>query len=676
MDVRYLKGVGEATAKLLHKIGISTADDLIENIPREYVDYSNIQTIGSIKPGLVTIKATIGNITNRRSKRGLHMTEAHASDSSGSVRITWFNQPYRATSIKVNEEYFISGEFAGSYKYLTINNPTVELASEFPLHTARLVPKYKLTKGLNAHLLRKITKHAFDTALVTERLPLWMRQGYGLLPRKEALLGLHFPDAPENIIGARRTIGFEELFGMTLASELNRQEYAKLSTVSIPFKQSQVKDFVNSLPYTLTSHQRIAAWDILQDMTEGTPMNRLLEGDVGSGKTVVAAIAMVNVVANNFQCAIMAPTEILAMQHAETLYKILPNSVSDKLILLTGSMAQKQKNLAYERIESGDVSIVVGTHALVQSKVRFNALGLVIIDEQHRFGVSQRKLLQAKALHMPHVLNMTATPIPRSLMLTLYGEMDASILAEKPPGREKIATRIIKPENRQKLYASLVAQLKSGRQVYIVCPQIESSEENLQKTSRPLSVDEIAKQVSMWLKEFTVGILHGKMKSVEKERIMKQFSDGYIHILVSTTVIEVGVDIPNATAMILEGADKFGLAQIHQLRGRVGRGEYPGVCYLIPSDNETIAQRLKLVEKEMDGFRLAEYDLKLRGPGAIYGTSQHGALDLRVADISDKKLIAEARTAAREFIDKREKLVDYPELKRQVDQLRTISNLN
>ncbi len=665
--MRYLKGVGESSALLLSKLGLSTPEDLVNNIPRRYDDYSKVVKVREIKPGPVTLKVKFSSVSKRYSKKGLHITEALASDETGSVRVMWFNQPYRATSLKIGEEYYVSGDFAQNFRYIVISNPACELVNGFPLNTARLVPQYKLTKGLSGNQLRKFTKEAFNHVLVTETLPGWLIADKGFVDRKTALFSMHFPESEESIELARKRIGFEEVFEMSLASELNRADFAKQKSLHIPFSKDKTVDFVNSLPFKLTDDQRKASWEILQDMTSGTPMNRLLEGDVGSGKTAVASIAMVNAAYSGNQSVLMAPTQLLANQHYQTLKTLLPDYMQNKIVLVTANTKKKEsQNL-------DDALIVVGTHALIQKDIKFSNLGLIIIDEQHRFGVEQRKKLQAKAKVMPHVLNMTATPIPRSIALTLYGEMDVSILVEKPQNRQPVSTKIIQPEQRESLYKSLASSLLDrGRQVFIVCPLIAEDE----KPARSLSVENISKQTKTWLKGYSVAILHGKMKSDEKEEIMQEFVENKIQILVSTTVIEVGVDIPNASAMIIEGADRFGLAQLHQLRGRIGRGEHSGASYLVMTENGNIPKRLQVIEQENDGFKLADYDLDMRGPGAIYGTMQHGALDLRVAKITDTKLIAEARQSARDFMKKGEKLVQYPQLKARVDSLRTITNLN
>jgi ATP-dependent DNA helicase RecG len=427
------------------------------------------------------------------------------------------------------------------------------------------------------------------------------------------------------------------------------------------------------LSFKLTDAQRKTAWQIYKDMSKSQPMNRLLEGDVGSGKTVVASMAALMALKQGFQVALMAPTEILARQHADNLYKLLASVKYETHVgLLIGGLKPKQKTEARKRIAAGEIGLIVGTHALIAEQVDMHKLGLVIVDEQHRFGVEQRKKLQAKAGHMPHVLHMTATPIPRSLALTLYGELDISILDEIPPGRQPIITKLWSLNSRKQLYEQIEAELDSGRQMFIVCPLITDSE-----TSGGLSVEEVFERISKKdFKNRRVGLLHGRLKSTEKDAVMQKFLKHEYDILVTTTVIEVGVDVPNATIMVVEGAERFGLAQIHQLRGRVGRGEHQSYCYLIPSDIKAPGQRLRALETMNDGFKLAELDLKLRGPGAIYGTMQHGALDLRVANLTDIKLIAAARSAAQKFIEKGENLKRYPHLAERVATLRTVTNLN
>lgn len=691
-----VKGVGEALAAKFAKLNIRTVSDLIENVPRRYDDYSKVIRVSQIRPGPVTVRVKLSAVKSRYSRKGLHMTEATASDESGSVKLVWFNQPYRAKSIKSDEEYFVSGEFASNYKYFAITNPACELVSSFPVNTARLVPIYRLTKGLGVAQVRRVVKNALISYKPAETLPEWLLKKQKLIPKDQALLEMHFPTSTQSLAEAKRRLGFEEVFELTLASELNKQEFKNEHALEIPFNQQLIKDFVSKLPFDLTDDQRKVAWEIFQDMEQGAPMNRLVEGDVGSGKTVVAVLASLGAMDSGFQVAFMAPTELLANQHASSIHKLLETiNYHQEIVLLTGSMNAKQKQNALDKISSGEAKLIIGTHAVFQDKVNFNNLGLIVVDEQHRFGVEQRKKLQLKAnrglanerkehlnntdtnksllarSHMPHVLNMTATPIPRSLALTLYGEMDVSIIAKLPKGRKPVATELLIPENREKLYRNITKEIDAGRQAFVVCPQIEESD------NARLSAVKTYEQLSKtWLKKYKVGLLHGKMKSDEKDAVMQQFINKKLDVLVSTTVIEVGVDVPNASVMVIEGADKFGLAQLHQLRGRVGRGSDNAFCYLVLSENDEPTKRLRILEHENNGFKLAEYDLELRGPGAIYGTMQHGELDLRVAKLTDVELIKNARQSAQEFVQKGENLLKYPELNKRVSALRTINNLN
>lgn len=726
-----LKGVGEILAKMLAGLGIHNLNDLITNYPRRYDDYSQVVAINKLRPGQVTIEAKIGQVRGRYARRGLHITEAVASDETGSVRLIWFNQPYRAGANKHDQVYFIAGEYELRRGRFSILNPSVELVSDFPVNTARVIPIYREARGLKSHAIRRLIREAIgEIKDWPEHLPNWLTQRQKLLDYPTAVKEMHFPSTIENLDLAKRRLGFEEVFELSLAALLNKHELYKNKSIAISFKESLAKDFVAHLPFKLTDAQRKAAWRIYQDLAKTQPMNRLLEGDVGSGKTVVAAMAAL-IVMNarpsdlgvmqgsneervkrtkaygergpqaadiagrqelagatglaggqgkavrgsgelGYQVAFMAPTEILARQHAETLYQLLNNvGCGGQVGLLIGGLKPKAKQLVRGKIKSGDIKLMVGTHALISEQVDMHKLGLVIIDEQHRFGVEQRKKLQAKAGHMPHVLHMTATPIPRSLALTLYGELDISILNELPAGRKKIITEICSPNSRLQLYRKIEKELTAGRQMFVVCPLILDSE-----ISAGLSVEEVHKHIKSAFKNRRVAMLHGRMKSEEKDKVMRQFLGQEYDILVSTTVIEVGVDVPNATIMLIEGAERFGLAQIHQLRGRVGRSEHQSYAYLMMSDSKSPSQRLRALETTTDGFKLADLDLKLRGPGAIYGNLQHGALDLRVASLTDTRLIAAARGAAQEFIDKKEKLAKFPHLAERVTALRAVTNLN
>jgi ATP-dependent DNA helicase RecG len=673
-DIRSLKGVGEELAKKLAILGIYTIDDLIQNFPRRYDDYSNLTPIANIRPGTVSIKAVIKQAKGRYVRRGMHITEAVASDDSGSVRLVWFNQPYREASIKSDQEYFISGNFELSYRRLSIMNPAMELASDFPVNTARIIPIYRETKGLKSSAIRKLIREALQRGGdLNEPLPADIVNGQKLMDYKDAVYEMHFPSSVKQLDKAKHRLGFQEIFTLSLAALLNKYELAHQHALSIPFTEKLAKDFVAKLPFTLTNAQRKVVWKIYQDMEKSYPMNRLIEGDVGAGKTVVAAMTAIMAMEQGFQVALMAPTEILARQHAETLYKLLDSvGFGHQVGLLIGGLKPKQKELVQAKIASGEVRLMVGTHALITEKVDMHNLGVIIIDEQHRFGVEQRKKLQAKAGHMPHVLHMTATPIPRSLALTLYGELDISILDELPPGRQTIITKIVSPNSRAQLNEKIEKELSAGRQMFVVCPLITDSE-----SSNGLSAEEVYERLSKReFKHRTVGLLHGKLKPAEKDEVMQKFVRHEYDILVSTTVIEVGVDVPNASVMLLEGAERFGLAQIHQLRGRVGRGQHQSYCYLMMSDSKAPSTRLRALETTSDGFKLAELDLSLRGPGAIYGTMQHGALDLRVAKLTDVKLIATARQAAQKCIDDKLDLKKYHRLNLGVKQLRTITNLN
>lgn len=666
--------MGEELAKKLGGLNIFTLGDLIDYLPRRYDDYSNVVPIAQLRPGPVTLQAKISSVTGRYVRRGMHITEAIASDTTGSARLVWFNQPYRAGAIKPNQQYFVAGEYALRRQRFSIASPSVELVSDFPINTARIIPIYRETKGLKSSAIRKLIREALNQVKdIPEHLPQWLIASQKLDSYKTAVSQMHFPSSAKALSTAKRRLGFEEIFQLSLAALLNKKEYSQDKGIPIPFIQKLAKEFVTKLPFMLTDAQRKVIWRVYQDMEKPHPANRLVEGDVGSGKTVVAAMAALMVMEQGFQVAFMAPTEILARQHAETLYKLLSGvGYGDQVGLLTGSLKPTAKKTMHDKIANGQVRLIVGTHALISERVDMHKLGLIIIDEQHRFGVDQRKKLQAKAGHMPHVLHMTATPIPRSLALTLYGELDISVLDELPPGRQKIETKIIPPVSRARLYKQIDKELEQGRQMFVVCPLIDDTE-----LSKGLSAEKTFEQLSQHeFKHRKVGLLHGKMKSADKELVMQDFLDHKYDILVSTTVIEVGVDVSNASVMVIMGAERFGLAQIHQLRGRVGRGAHQSYCYLLLGDNRVPSQRLNALEQTTDGFKLAELDLELRGPGAIYGTVQHGILDLRVAKLSDTKLIASARLAAQEFIDKNEDLNKYPHLQAKVSALRSITNLN
>ncbi len=669
-----ITGVGPEVAKKLASLGLHTIFDLIDCYPRRYEDYSHIVEIADMQPGSVTIEAAITSVTGRYVRRGMHITEAIAQDSTSSVRIVWFNQPYREASLKIQQPYFISGDYALKSGRFSIQNPSAELVSGFPVNTARIIPVYRETKGIKSTQIRKyIAQLTPFIRQLPETLPDWIIRHHKLMSHAAAVEAIHFPRDAEHLQAARLRLGFEEVFGLTLAALLNKYELLQDEAIAIAFDEVLAREFVGHLPFTLTDAQRKVIWQIFQDIQKTQPMNRLVEGDVGSGKTVVAAMAAAMAIKQGFQVALMAPTELLARQHAESLHELLmPLGMADKVGLLIGGLKTAQKKRMHEYIANGTVRFIVGTHALIQDSVVTNSLGLVIIDEQHRFGVAQRKALQAKAGHALHVLNMTATPIPRTLALTLYGELDISLIDTKPAGRKPIQTILASPNSRPQMYEAIEQQLARGRQMFVVCPLISESDALPAK-----SVEQAFKELKTSIfKHRTIGLLHGKMKPEEKDAIMQSFASGKLDILVSTTVIEVGVNVPNATVMLIENAERFGLAQMHQLRGRVGRSDEQGYCYLMLGTSDAPSRRLRALESSSDGFALAELDLDIRGPGAIYGTSQHGELDLRIAKLSDVGLISAARRAAQTFIDRDENLIQYPELHSRVNRLRAVTNLN
>ena len=675
-----VKGVGVKTAESFKDAGLLTVEDLIYFFPRGYDDYSVITPIAEIQPGKVSLRAKVENLRTSRARRGLHITEASLVDDSGKVAAVWFNQPYRADQLRKEKgEFLVSGEFALSGKKYQLTNPSVEKSDGKHINAGRIVPIYKSIAGLKSHVVRKTLAELRPLiTMLPETLPPFARSDlanekmlFNMLSRSEALLGIHFPENAAEIEKAKDRLGFEELFALILAGYLNKAANSKLTGWRIKFDERLAKEFVSRLPFKLTDAQRLAMWQIVKDFEAKHPMNRLLQGDVGSGKTVVAGMAAALAAGHGFQSAIMAPTEILAAQHAETLHQLLsPLGIS--VGLLTGSVKPAARKHLYSGIENGETQLIVGTHALIQDKVRFHRLGFVTIDEQHRFGVAQRQKLLEKSKHMPHLLSMTATPIPRSLALTVYGELDISVLNELPKGRKPIETRIVSPNSRESMYQAVENEIKKGRQAYVVCPLIDDRAGNERRSVEA----EYKKLRSSAFKRHAIGLLHGQLKSNEKQNVMVNFVSGKTDILVSTTVIEVGVDVPNATIMIIENADQFGLAQAHQLRGRVGRSSHQSYCYLVSSDSLKPTRRLRELERSNDGFYLAEVDLDLRGPGQIYGRAQHGELNLQIASLSNAKLIARVQHAAHMFMSSDENLLQYKQLAHQVQKYQRLTTLN
>jgi len=660
--VEEVKGIGPKTAEVLRKANILTLRDLVYHLPRDYENFQQAQNISSLRPGNVVIKAKVESISTRRMRRNLAITEATLRDSSGAIKAIWFNQPYRAKQFDQEKEYYFSGEMALKYGRYQISNPSATLASEYDSSsTAKIQPIYPARGSVKSQDFKKFIKTISNNiALIPDMIPNYPG-------RADALFDVHFPESIEQARAGREYLATEELFSLLLAAKLNREENQKLRTEPIRGNMDDFKAFISQLPFKLTNAQRRATWEIIQDMENDVPMNRLLQGDVGSGKTMVAALSAFMAANAGFQTALMAPTEVLATQHAESLAKLFDGKLS--VALLTGST--KHKDELKKHIKNGDVDLVVGTHALITDDTEFAKLGLAIIDEQHRFGVMQRQKLLSKAHTMPHLLSMTATPIPRSLQLTIFGDLSVSILDELPAGRQPITTKIVSPNSTKQMWGAVEKELVAKHQVYYICKKIDDK-----GTSELSNVKKESQKIASLFPQYNVAYLHGRMKPAEKDEIMTLFANGEIDILVSTTVVEVGVNVPNATVMIIADADQYGLSQLHQLRGRVGRGSDASYCYLINSNSDAPTRRLREIEHSQDGFYLAEVDLKLRGPGELYGSLQHGALDLRIATITDTKLVHRADGLVKEFQKNGYDMVEYKELKESVQKYQRLTTLN
>ncbi len=665
-DVRYLKGVGGAMAAKLARLNIRDVGDLLTHYPRRYDDYSKTTPIKQIKPGLVTIHGQIMSIASRRAHtRRLSITEAILSDGTGTLKAVWFNQPYLAASFPPGSEVVASGKLEFKNNDLALQSPEIEAADKPRRNTGRIVPIYPETEGLSSKQLRGlIGPLALQAIDLPETLPQSVLTQYQLMSRAEAVAQIHFPSRLEKMQQARRRLAFEELFYLMLASLVIKNEIKTEAAPVIKFDEAVAKQFVSSLEFELTGAQRKAAWQILQDLAKDRPMNRLLEGDVGSGKTVVAALAAAMALSQGYQAALMVPTEILARQHFANLEPLFKQLGYNLELVLAKSKTPKSK--------PKPADLLIGTHALLSSDVKFKNLGLVVVDEQHRFGVNQRRILKQKAGRLPHLLTMTATPIPRTLALTVYGDLDISVIDQLPPGRLPVITKVVSDKDRQAVYRHIDALIGQGQQVFVVCPLIEASDSDTKSVEA-----EAARLQKTVFKHRRIGLMHGKLSSVEKQAVMSRFASGLIDILVSTTVVEVGIDIPRASLMIIESAERFGLASLHQLRGRIGRAGQQAHCYLVTEERTpAAAERLRAMEKTHDGFRLAQIDLEIRGPGQIYGLRQHGDLDLRLADINDAPLLAEVRQAASAFSQDPQIMVKYPLVLEQVNRLKAVTTLD
>ncbi len=638
-----LPRIGKKYFKKFHRLGLNTVRDLLYHFPHRYDDFSNIIPINKLElHKTATIQGEILDIKSMQTfRRRMTLIEAIIQDKTGSIKAIWFNQCFIAQILKKGQQVSLSGKLKFGPKGHYISNPSYEALYQNKfgtelVHTARLVPVYPETAGISSRLIRYALKLSLPSInQIKEFLPLEIIKNQNLFPLRTALKEIHFPKNKTSAKKARNRLAFDELFLIQLSVIRQKRALQKQTTKSIAFNKKLVQSFVKSLPFKLTNSQKIAIWDILQDIAKPIPMNRLLNGDVGSGKTVVAATAALEVAKTGSQVAFMAPTEILAQQHFKEISKLL-KGFKLKIGLLTGS----------EKKFSKDTDIVIGTHALIQKGVMFRDLTLVIIDEQHRFGVKQRATLQQS---VPHFLTLTATPIPRTLALTIYGDLDISLLKELPKGRQKIITKIVAPTNREKAYEWIRQQIKQGRQAFVICPLIEESEK-LEVKSVTQEYEKLTKEIFPDLK---IAMLHGRMRPKEKEEIMTNFKDKKTDILVSTSVVEVGIDVPNATVMMIEGSERFGLAQLHQFRGRVGREKHQSYCFLFTDNPARITQaRLKALLKCENGFELAEKDLKIRGPGELYGVRQSGLPDLAMANLGNLPLVEQTRKQANNLLDK------------------------
>ena len=656
MDVQYIKGVGPKRAAQLKKLNINTVEDLLYFVPKEYDDRSIFKCIKECTDGeKVSLRVQIcGYPVKHTPRRNLTIVKVPVRDNSGHALLVWFNQDYVINKLSLGDIVMVNGKISIFRNQVQIMNPVLEKEEREKI--GRIIPKYPLKGKLTNNEMIKIISNAITAYIdnVPERLPEDMRKELSLLPIKEAIINIHFPKNRNYYLEARRRLVFEELLTLQLGLLLTKNRTKQLNR-GIKFPHvNEVYDFINNLPFKLTNAQLRAFKEIEEDMEKQEQMNRLIQGDVGSGKTIVAVLAMYKAWKAGYQSVMMAPTEILATQHYETICKFL-KSYGINCELLVGSLSNKKKQQILEELRGGKIDILVGTHAVIQDDVIFNNLGLAITDEQHRFGVRQRAILSRKGDN-PDILVMTATPIPRTLGLILYGDLDISIIDELPPGRKEIKTYVVTPNMIDRVNDFVKEQILKGRQAYVVVPLIEESDTLDLKSAEELYVhlkDEV-------FNNFNVGLLHGKMPSSEKEIIMQKFANKELDILVSTTVIEVGVNVPNANIMVIFNAERFGLAQLHQLRGRVGRGDYQSYCILINESNSKISkERMRIMQKTTDGFYISEKDLELRGPGDFLGTRQHGLPDLKVANLfSDMNLLKLAQKKAQDILEEDALLLD------------------
>lgn len=642
-NIQYLKGVGEKRAKLLGKLGIFTVGDLLRFYPREYTDWSRVTSIAAApfdEP--CCIRATVDHKPKgAKISKAMTIYKTVATDGESLMNITIFNSKYTAESLEAGEEYLFYGKVGGNFHRREMNSPLVEKVTT----GMRIHPIYHLTAGINSKYIEKLIRQALLSGddYFTDCLPLSLREKLCLMEFNRAVREMHIPTSEDMLNEARRRMIFEELFLFQLG--LMKLKGNRRETTPVSISRDFTDEYKALLPFEMTGAQKRAVSESVSQMTSQITMNRLLQGDVGSGKTAVAAALIYTVVKNGYQCAFMAPTEILAQQHFRTCTALFEKA-DIKIELLTGSVTAAKKRAIKERLKRGETDLVIGTHALIQDDVEFKSLGLVITDEQHRFGVKHRSALSRKG-DKPHTLVMSATPIPRTLALMLYGDLDVSVLDELPPGRQPIETYYVTGKLRTRAFRYVKKHLEEGRQGYIVCPLVEEGDEDI------AAAESYAENLSRgFFSGYEVGLLHGKMKPKQKEEVMSRFVSGEVKLLVATTVIEVGVDVPNAVIMVIENAERFGLSQLHQLRGRIGRGQYKSTCILISdAKTEGAKRRMEIMTKTTDGFKIADEDLKMRGPGDFFGARQHGLPNMKMASLTDSALLTEAHRFAREILD-------------------------
>ena len=662
-DVQYLKGVGPNRAKALKRLDIEKIEDLLYHLPRAYQDRSQFKKLSQVISGETeSVLAKVIGKQELKTRGRLTISKLAISDGLSLGYVVWFNQPYLLKNFKEGMTVLVFGKVERKMGEIQFHNAEVEIVEQQTRKLGGIFPVYPSTEKISQKIWRLMVKNAFTLVepLIIDFLPDEIKKKYKLLDKLEALKNIHFPQSIEMAELARKSLAFEELFFFQLGLALRRKGVeAEKKGISHQTQGKLVDKLVNSLPFKLTDAQTRVIDEIKKDLEKEKPMTRLVQGDVGAGKTVVAAIALAYAIQGGYQGALMAPTEILAEQHFHSLNRLF-SPLKIKVALLTGSITRKEKNQLLEEIKGGHLDLVVGTHALIQEEVVFVNLGLAVTDEQHRFGVLQRASLQSKGIN-PDILVMTATPIPRTLALTLYGDLDVSIIDQLPPGRQPIKTYWVTPDSRDKVYNFARKQIEEGRQIYMVCPLVEESDKLLAQAATELA-NKLQEEIFPNLR---IGLLHGKMKSKEKDQIMECFRHGSLDILVSTTVIEVGVDVPNSTVMIIENSERFGLAQLHQLRGRVGRGSFQSYCILIANpQTEEGKKRMRVMTQTTDGFKIAEEDLKLRGPGDFLGVRQHGFPSFRTADLlRDFRILQVARAEAFDLVSKEPTLKSYPKLK-------------